>query len=168
MNVVEIYDFLYDWIHYVMSTRFEQAVQVIVGSQNAPIPTKGYIVIHEPVISNRKVGNTQKVTTYIQDDKSFTSYSNTWECVIELEEVNGTGRFLQQLHNSIEEDDIQDIWRAQKDVSFQDMQAGSQNNAVIGNIIDKRYVQELFLYYTEETTIEQEIIETVEITKQIT
>lgn len=173
MNLNDVYDFLYDWINYVLNTRYNYNIPIIIGSQNVPAPAETYIVIHEPPMSNDPVGNTQVKENYVEyeDDEdlvgtSYKKYSNTWQATINLEEVNSSGIYLPKLKNTIEEDTIKDLWLAQQKISFVDMNAGNANNDLIGNIIEKRYNQELVLYYTEETIIESEIIESVEISER--
>lgn len=164
MTLDGMYSFLYKWINYTLNTKYGIGIQIIKGSQNAPKPDVPYVVIHRPPMSNRKVGNTQVLKDYIDDeDDSYRTYSNTWRASINIEEVGSNGRILQNLMNSLEEDDIVDFFEAYGDVSLEDMQAGSANNDITGTFIENRYNFEVFLLYTEKTTIESEIIETVEI-----
>lgn len=145
----------------------DEYIPIVIGSENVPAVSSTYIVIDEPPISNRKVGNTQVKSNYVDGgDNPKTNYSNTYEMSVSIIEVNNSGIYIPALEETIEEPEIMDLWQAQNDISFQNMGAGANINAILGDIIEKRYSQDVFLLYTKDKTIDSEIIEEVQISER--
>lgn len=142
-------------------------MEIVIGDKNVSSSAQRYIVIHEPPISNRRIGDTQvnKNERVVLPDTSVvrrTTYTNTFQASISFEEVQGEDN-LNELDQRISEDDILELWRAEK-MTFMRMESAIGSNDETGNIIENRFIQDLVLMYTIEKTYDSYYIETVDYT----
>lgn len=170
-NLNDVYSFLYDWIYLVLNTKNTRNIDIIIGEQNVSSSDRKYIVIHEPPISNRKVGDTnRKSVTSIDlsggNIKGKKTYTNTYQVTISIEEIQGQNN-IDLLEQTIEEEDVMEFWRNEK-ISFMQMEAGTDNNKLMGTIFEKRYIKDLILLYTIENIYNGYYIENINYTSNYT
>lgn len=154
-----LYNFLYEWINLVLNQEFLLNIIIIKSYQDAPAPTGcSYIVIDAPT-GRRKVGSP---SAQEPNDKGARNLVNDYEYKIEISQVNGDGELLQLLVDSIDRQEIKDLWRKNNFVYY------SQGEIIkIPRLSESKWKKEAMVELTigtAVTTVEQSsIIEDIEV-----
>jgi hypothetical protein len=104
----ELYDFIYSWVDQVANTEQSQSYPIIQSDQNAPEPSGLYLVIGAAPSSRSRIGWPSKGDPDGSGDRKLI---NDYVLMLELWEVNGTGDNLRMLVDSIDRQDIQDLFK---------------------------------------------------------
>lgn len=103
-----LYNFIYDWCDRILNTELALTIPIIASNDNAPAPTGSYICVDVQPTSN-------KIGQYSAGDPAngtTRNLVNDNEFLLELREVRGVGDKLQLLIQSIDRQDIQDLFYA--------------------------------------------------------
>lgn len=159
MTINEIEKFLYDWINLILNTEQSFGIEIIRGNRNAPRPDLPYIVIHDPPITNRKTsrGNWESTT----DEFGNLSWAIYYETSISIEEVGGNGESFKFLLNSINRQDIKDLW-TQNNISLLRNENILNISDITENYVERRTIMDIFVLHFDEGTYQPGFFETVE------
>jgi len=163
-QVTGINVFLRDWAVLVLNTELSLDVPIIYSHQNAPAPSQSdpYLVITYAANSN-KFGRPR---TPPPDENGETNLVNDYILNIELWEVNGDGGLLVELLNSIDRQNIKDLWNAS---NYALLSHGSTQHipALKDNKWTKEAVLELVISTADQKGEDAGLIENIEYTGEI-
>lgn len=109
-----LFDFLYSWANQVLNQELCLDVDILESHTNAPPPKnnqdnqnlKPFITI-KYTANKTKIGRASRMPV---NDAGKSEIINDYTLVTEIWESNGTGQLLQELIDSIERTDIQQLW----------------------------------------------------------
>lgn len=104
-----LFDFLYKWVNQIINQENRLNIEIVESHTGEPQAKQDevFIVIkYAPVIN--KVGHEARTPT---DENGKRSSINDYENTMEVWEVNGIGKTLKMLINSIGRQDIRDLWK---------------------------------------------------------
>ena len=165
MKTGELFVFLIAWVRLILVTEGgETELQVIESHQDTPAPKEPYIVIEYAPVRN-KIGSASKSAPNETSGESLVISDN--EFLIEMREVGGTGDRLYDVINSIERQDIKDLFE-QNQIAFMGENGVQQLPSLIG---DDKWVRqsliELRLNVATESKEQSGIIEDISYTGTI-
>lgn len=158
MSVDEVYDALYDWIDYVLNTVGGNSIEIIHGNDNSPKPTKPYIVMNDPPVSNVKAGSGNWPKA---DGTGKVDYTNQYVAAITLESVGDSGSLLQKIIDTVNRQDVKDLFKT-KCIGFLRNESILNLTGLVENIFERRASIDVFISYVTEDSYVPGYIETVE------
>lgn len=108
----DIYQKIYNWVYFVINTENGFEIPIIQSRQNTPAPESTYIVI-DRIVEVIQIGRVIK--NYPPDETTGKAkVSNDYEGTLEIWEIDGEGDYLRMLINSLERQEIQNIYFAEE------------------------------------------------------
>jgi len=114
MSDTRIYDFLYAWAVKVLNTDrpLEAATTIIAAHEDAPLPSGTFITINTDP-SRNKIGSFSSVNDLVTGSPDYKrTLVNDYELTVELRQVGGGNGLLRILVDSIERQEIKDLFAA--------------------------------------------------------
>ena len=158
MTIGSLLEFVHDWVDKILNDEESLNIKIIYSAQNAPRPGIPYMVINQPFVHN-KLGSGNYGYS---DDNGDVDYSIRYETIIRIEEVGGLGENLKLLLDSVNRQDIKELFCSNK-VSFLRNENIFPNNDLVENIWETRTYCDMYFLYPDERTYQPGFIETVEI-----
>lgn len=164
MTTNELNSFLYTWINKILNTENNLGYEIIFSNRNAPNPSLPYFVIHDPPVSNQDLGRGNwgkwEFTNEPQDEGEV-CYTKQYEASISLEEVGGSGDVMKLLLNSLNRQDIKDLFSSNK-VGFLRNEPINPATDITEDLITRRAIMDIFVSIVDEGSYDPGYIDTVD------